>query len=54
MQENTLEETAGFNPSLELGLQELEAMEAPGFWSGAGVVASAVGSFVASTVSVLT
>lgn len=31
-----------FGPALELGLQELEAMEAPGFWSNfkEGVTAS--------------
>ncbi|MCA6091475.1 daptide-type RiPP [Streptomyces cinnamoneus] len=29
--------------NLELGLQELEAMEAPGFWSTAGGVATGIG-----------
>ena len=37
--------------SLELGMQELEAMEAPGFWSGfkTGVVISTVASAVIAT-----
>ncbi|MFI2239414.1 MULTISPECIES: daptide-type RiPP [Streptomyces] len=39
MQESSLQEAT--DPVLELGLQELEAMEAPGWWSAA---ASAVGS----------
>lgn len=42
---------------LELGLQELESLEAPGFWTGfkesvavsAGIVGAVVGSFVVGT-----
>ncbi|MGY0018371.1 daptide-type RiPP [Streptomyces sp. cg35] len=30
-----------FTPALELGMQELEAMEAPGFWSVTGYVSGA-------------
>ncbi|GHC51282.1 daptide-type RiPP [Streptomyces cinnamoneus] len=42
MQEISLQETAAFEPALELGLQELEAMEAPGWWTvGAATVTSA-------------
>ncbi|WP_316247662.1 daptide-type RiPP [Nonomuraea sp. PA05] len=26
--------TSSLTPALELGMQELEAMDAPGFWSG--------------------
>lgn len=26
--------TSGLTPALELGMQELESMDAPGFWSG--------------------
>jgi hypothetical protein len=38
-------------PALELGMQELEAMEAPGFWSVAGYVAGAgVGSAITYSV----
>lgn len=45
-------------PALELGMQELEAMEAPGFWSNfkdgvvVSVAASAVYGGVASAVAV--
>lgn len=44
----------GMLPALELSMQELEAMEAPGFWSiagyvvGAGVSGSVVYSIVAT------
>ncbi|MFI2431564.1 daptide-type RiPP [Streptomyces sp. NPDC018693] len=48
-------------PALELGMQELEAMEAPGWWTAVGVsagvvVASAVGygSYVASAAVIAT
>ncbi|MFC4066939.1 daptide-type RiPP [Actinoplanes subglobosus] len=47
-------------PDLELGLQELEAMEAPGWWTAAGVSAGVVvtsaagyGGYIAS-VAILT
>ncbi|MCA6091474.1 hypothetical protein LE181_04745 [Streptomyces sp. SCA3-4] len=53
MQENFPMEAAGFEPVLELGLQELEAMEAPGWWT-VGAVASAVGSAALSIASVIT
>ncbi|WP_202437963.1 daptide-type RiPP [Streptomyces sp. SID5910] len=45
------------NPALELGMQELEAMEAPGFWSvtgyisGAGVGGAVTYSIVASVIA---
>jgi len=46
-------------PALELGMQELEDMEAPGFWTGfsigVGIVSVAVGSAALySAVSVIT
>ncbi|MCJ1678476.1 MULTISPECIES: daptide-type RiPP [unclassified Streptomyces] len=48
-------------PALELGMQELEAMEAPGWWTGigvgAGVVvasAAAYGSYVGSAALIAT
>lgn len=45
----------GTFPALELGLQELEAMEAPGFWSVAGYVAgAAAATSVASYIVVAT
>ncbi|MFC1408292.1 daptide-type RiPP [Streptacidiphilus sp. N1-12] len=45
--------------SLELGMQELEAMEAPGFWTGVAIGVGIVGVAVASAalysaISVLT
>ncbi len=46
--ENT---TQDITPALELGMQELEAMEAPGFWSVTGYVSGAgVGSAVTYSV----
>ncbi|MGE7389603.1 daptide-type RiPP, partial [Streptomyces sp. NPDC004126] len=39
MQDNLANETF---PALELGMQELEAMEAPGWWTGIGVSAGVV------------
>ncbi|MFB4424064.1 daptide-type RiPP [Streptomyces sp. QL37] len=41
-----MENTKEFAPLLELGMQELEAMEAPGFWTGfsVGVAISGVAS----------
>ncbi|MFF5706164.1 daptide-type RiPP [Streptomyces sp. NPDC012794] len=58
MQDNFAIETF---PALELGMQELEAMEAPGWWTGIGVgagvvVASAAGygSYVASAALIAT
>lgn len=41
-------ESTGLGPSLELGLQELEPMEAPGFWTGFGIGVGIVGTAVAS------
>ncbi|MEU9718896.1 daptide-type RiPP [Streptomyces sp. NPDC047976] len=48
-------------PALELGMQELEAMEAPGWWTGIGVSAGVVvtsaagyGSYVASAALIAT
>ncbi|MFI5981385.1 daptide-type RiPP [Streptomyces sp. NPDC051555] len=48
-------------PALELGMQELEAMEAPGWWTGIGIGAGAVvasaaayGSYVASAAIIAT
>lgn len=32
--------------SLELGMQELEAMEAPGWWTGIGISVGAVVTYV--------
>ena len=32
--------------TLELGMQELEAMEAPGWWTAAGVAVSAASAYV--------
>ncbi len=31
--------------ALELGMQELEAMEAPGWWTGLGVAAGAAATY---------
>ena len=41
-----MQEIEKFEPVLELGMQELEAMEAPGFWTGFsyGVAVSGVGA----------
>ncbi|MBT2392595.1 hypothetical protein J7E87_24980 [Streptomyces sp. ISL-1] len=55
MQENINKD---ITPALELGMQELEVMEAPGFWSnfktgvGASIAVSAVYGGVASAVAV--
>jgi hypothetical protein len=51
MKDIVTQEPTGFEASLELGMQELEAMEAPGFWSGfkTGVVISTVASAVIAT-----
>ncbi len=35
-------------PALELGLQELEPMEAPGFWTGFSIGLGIVGTGLAS------
>jgi len=43
-----MENTALMVPGLELGLQELEPMEAPGFWTGVAIGATAVGTVIAS------
>jgi hypothetical protein len=34
MQEQTMSLLSEIQPALELGMQELEEMEAPSFWSG--------------------
>lgn len=39
-------------PGLELAMQELEALEAPGFWTAAGVVAGVGATAAASYVGV--
>ncbi|WP_266576518.1 hypothetical protein OG389_20540 [Streptomyces sp. NBC_00435] len=46
-----MDQNKGFESSLELGMQELEAMEAPSFWSGfkTGVTISAAS--VASSIA---
>ncbi len=54
-----MQENETMHPDLELAMQELEAMEAPGFWTGfsigVGIVSVAVGSAALySAVSVLT
>ncbi|MFD6417500.1 daptide-type RiPP [Streptomyces sp. NPDC060194] len=41
-------ETAVDEQGLELGLQELEALEAPGFWTGFSAGTAVVASAVAS------
>lgn len=41
-----------FEPGLELAMQELEALEAPGWWTAAGVVAGVGATAVASYISV--
>ncbi|OEJ29522.1 hypothetical protein AR457_18435 [Streptomyces agglomeratus] len=40
-----------FPAELELGMQELEAMEAPGWWTAAGVSAGVVGTSAAGYLS---
>ncbi|MEV8307293.1 daptide-type RiPP [Streptomyces flavidovirens] len=55
MQNNS--DTQEITPALELGMQELEAMEAPGFWSvtgfvsGAGVSGAVTYSVVATVIT---
>ena len=49
MQENF--DNNDFSSALELGRQELEAMEAPGWWTAGGVI---VGATVVSAVGVST
>ncbi|MFG2311991.1 daptide-type RiPP [Streptomyces sp. NPDC048566] len=58
MQDNVVVDTF---PALELGMQELEAMEAPGWWTAVGVSAGVVvasaagyGSYVASAAVIAT
>lgn len=52
--DNTHGTVAGgeFEPGLELAMQELEALEAPGWWTAAGVVAGVGATAVASYVGV--
>lgn len=42
----------GLEPGLELAMQELEALEAPGWWTAAGVVAGVGATAVASYIGV--
>ena len=39
-------------PMLELGMQELEAMEAPGWWTAAGVATSAATAYATVYIAV--
>ncbi len=43
---------AEFESGLELAMQELEALEAPGWWTAAGVVAGVGATAVASYIGV--
>ncbi len=56
-----MESITVLDPVLELGMQELEPMEAPGWWTAAGVAAgvavsaaAAVGSYLATAALVAT
>jgi len=57
MNMQSMEISADVTPALELGMQELEAMEAPGFWSvtgyvsGAGVGGAVTYSIVATVIT---
>ncbi|MFI0819793.1 daptide-type RiPP [Streptomyces sp. NPDC021098] len=47
-----MENTTNEAPALELEMQELEALEAPGFWTGVSIgatISSAVGTSIALT-----
>ncbi|MCG7528882.1 hypothetical protein MHW47_31140 [Streptomyces sp. OfavH-34-F] len=43
-----MEETKEIAPLLELGMQELEAMDAPGFWTGVAIGVAISGVAAAS------